>query len=160
MELPAHQPHIKTSCKHGWLEWSINWLVICALMECDIRNRIWAAWHLLHFQLNNSLKLQELLLTCYSRSLRALVTSLLWADPWHISASSTGTGAGNCLLARRNGSHTQTWVQNKGLQHQFRNPEKNPNILPSVSLLVHSKIWHTKLHASKPIYTFWKGCCL
>lgn len=108
-------------------------------MECDIRNRIWAAWHLLHFQLNNSLKLQELLLTCYSRSLRALVTSLLWADPWHISASSTGTAAGNCLLGRRNGSHTETWVQNEELQHQFRNPEKNPNILPSVSLLVHKR---------------------
>lgn len=94
-----------------------------------------------------------LLLTCYSSSLRALVTSLLWADPWHISASSIETAAGNCLLARRNGSHTETQVQNKGLQHQLRNPEKNPSTLPFVSLLVHSKIWNTKLYASKPIYT-------
>lgn len=65
-------------------------------------------------------------------------TSVLWADPWHISASSIETAAGNCLPARRNGSHTETWVQTEVLQHQLRNPEKK-NIPPSVSLLVHLK---------------------
>lgn len=76
---------------------ALTHLVICAPMECDIRNRIWAAWHLLHFQLNQSQGLQVLWLTCQSSSLRALVTPLLWADPWHISASSMETAAGNCL---------------------------------------------------------------
>lgn len=109
--------------------------VICALMECDIRNRIWVAWHLLHFQLNQSQKLQVLSLTCYSSSLRALATSLLWADPWHISASSIETAAGNCVLARRNGSCTETWVQSEGLQHQLRNPEKKSTFYPLSSCL-------------------------
>lgn len=76
---------------------ALTHLVICAPMECDIRNRIWAAWHLLHFQLNQSQRLQVLWLACQSSSLRALVTPLLWADPWHISASSMETAAGNCL---------------------------------------------------------------
>lgn len=103
--------------------------VICALMECDIRNRIWAAWHLLHFQLNHSQT--ALTDTLQQQQPQGTATSLLWADPWHISASPMETAAGNCLVARRNGSGHKHECTVRGCNSSWetqKKPRKKPHI--------------------------------